>query len=217
MSRFGDVYENKATREYAVVLRGTEDRGERSMVVHLTARAGAAVLGEHVHPNVCERFTVVRGRLEAMIGGKRHSLGPDETVAIDAGVAHDWWNPSDSEDAHVLVELKNAPGIVDGLERFELMIGMLFGLARDGKVDARGRPSTLQAAVLAEEFADVIVFTRPPPLIQLALIAVLAPIGRLLGYKAIHDAYSRPHGHVAPDLEIMAAAGQLPDPAAEAA
>jgi hypothetical protein len=45
MSRYGDVYENKVTREYAVVLRGTEDRGGGPMIVHLTARPGAAIIG----------------------------------------------------------------------------------------------------------------------------------------------------------------------------
>ena len=61
MSRCGDVYENKVTGEYAVVLRGSEDRGEGPGIVHLTARPGAAVIGEHLHPYMVERFTVVSG------------------------------------------------------------------------------------------------------------------------------------------------------------
>jgi len=46
MSRCGDVYENKVTGEYAVVLRGTEDRGDGPAIAHLTARPGAAVAPE---------------------------------------------------------------------------------------------------------------------------------------------------------------------------
>jgi hypothetical protein len=44
MSRCGDVYENKVTGEYGVILRGTEDRGQGPGIVHLTARPGAAVV-----------------------------------------------------------------------------------------------------------------------------------------------------------------------------
>ena len=207
MSRYGDVYENKVTREYAVVLRGTEDRGDGPMIVHLTARPGAAVVGEHVHPNLRERFTVVSGRLEAKVAGTLYRLGPGQSIVIEPGVAHDWWNPSDSEDAHVLVELEDAPGAAAGnLARFELMIATLFGLANDGKVDRKGRPSPLQAAVMVQEFADVIVFTRP----RRAMVDVLAPLARLLGYKATYPEYSRPHGHVTPDAEIVVASVLIP-------
>jgi quercetin dioxygenase-like cupin family protein len=207
MSRYGDVYENKITREYAVVLRGTEDRGGRPMIVHLTARPGAAVVGEHVHPNLRERFTVVSGRLEAKVAGTLYRLGAGQSIMIEPGVAHDWWNPSDSEDAHVLVELEDGPGAATGnLARFELMIATLFGLANDGKVDAKGRPSLLQAAVTAQEFADVIVFTQP----WRAMVDVVAPLARLLGYKATYPEYGRPHGHVTPDAEIVVASVLIP-------
>lgn len=206
MSRYGDVYENKITREYAVVLRGTEDRSGRPMIVHLTARPGAAVVGEHVHPNLRERFTVVSGRLEAKIAGTRYRLGPGQSTVIEPGVVHDWWNPSDSEDAHVLVELEDGPGAADGnLARFELMIATLFSLANDGKVDRKGRPSLLQAAVMAQEFADVIVFTQPLRAIQQVMVGVLARVARLLGYKATYPQYGKPHGHVTPDAEIVVA------------
>jgi quercetin dioxygenase-like cupin family protein len=208
MSRFGDTYTNVVTREHAVILRGSEDRGEGPFIVHLKAGPGAAVIGEHIHPYVQERFTIVRGCLEARIGGKRLSLRPGEATVVDAGVPHDWWNASATEDAHVLIELHNAPGNKDfKLDRFELMIGTLFGLANDGRVDRKGRPSLLQAALIAREFADVIVFTRPQRTLQLAAIGILAPIGRLLGYQPTYDRYISPQGTTTPDASIVRAAG----------
>ncbi|MER9241978.1 cupin domain-containing protein [Mesorhizobium sp. M0633] len=208
MSRCGDVYENKVTGEYAVILRGTEDRGQGPGIAHLTARPGAAVVGEHFHPNLTERFTVLRGRLDACIAGSTLSLGPGQSATVEAGVAHDWWNSSKTEEAHVLVEVDRAPG-ADNVDpnRFELLIGMLFGLANAGKVDRKGRPSPLQAAVIAREFADVIVFTHPPPAIQRVALGILAPLGHLLGYHAIDPVYCKPHGHVMPAPEILARAG----------
>jgi mannose-6-phosphate isomerase-like protein (cupin superfamily) len=207
MSRCGDVYENRVTGEYAVVLRGSEDRGSGPGIVHLLARPGAAVVGEHFHPGIVERFTVLSGRLEARLDGRELSLGPGQSAVAPAGVAHDWWNGSKTEEAHVLVEIAAAPGGGGDADRFEQLIGMLFGLANDGKVDRRGRPHMLQAAVIAEEFADVVVFTRPPPFVQRIALAVLSPLGRLMGYRAIDAAYCRPHGRVVPDPAVLAAAG----------
>jgi hypothetical protein len=53
-------------------------------------------------------------------------------------VWHDWWNEAEA-DAVVRVEV--TPG-----ERFVHMIETLFGLAREGHVDAKGMPSALQLA-----------------------------------------------------------------------
>jgi hypothetical protein len=61
--------------------------------------------------------------------------------------------------------------------------------------------------LIAQEFADVVVFTHPPPAVQRTMIGILAPLGRLLGYKAIEPRYCRPHGHITPSPAILAAAG----------
>lgn len=208
MSRCGDVYENKVTGEYGVILRGSEDRGDGPGIVHLIARPGAAVVGEHCHPSLWERFTVVQGALQARIDGKLMTLRPGQSARVDAGVPHDWWNDSKSHDAHVLMEIDKAPGAehIDP-NRFELLIGNLFGLANDGKVDRKGRPYPLQAAVIAAEFADIIVFTRPPQAVQTIALSILTPLGRMLGYRATYDQYSRPHGRIEPDPAVMTAAG----------
>ena len=208
MSRCGDVYENKVTGEYAVILRGTEDRGQGPGIAHLMARPGAAVVGEHFHPYLVERFTVISGRLDARIAGRTLSLGPGQSATAAAGIPHDWWNSSTTEEAHVLVEVERARGAEHfDPDRFELLIGMLFGLANDGRVDRKGRPFPLQAAVIAKEFADVVVFTKPPPVIQRVALGILEPLGRWLGYKAIIPSYCKPHAHVNPAPDILAAAG----------
>ena len=50
--------------------------------------------------------------------------------------------------------------------RFEVLMLNLFGLAQDGKTNARGLPNLPQLALVAREFSDVIRFTRPPPILQ---------------------------------------------------
>ena len=203
MTRYGDVFENKVTGEYCVVLRGSEDRGSGPAVVHLLARPGAAVVGEHVHPALTERFKVISGTLSARVAGREQTLATGEEATVRPGVRHDWWNASATEDAHVLVEISGG----EVVERFERMIANLFGLAQDGKVDPKGRPRPLQAVLFMREFADVVRFTKPPAPIQRALGAVLAPIARRRGLRATYPQYERPHGHAEPYPAAHAASG----------
>jgi hypothetical protein len=64
-------------------------------------------------------------------------------------------------------------------------------LAKDGKVDPKsGLPNPLQWAVISREFKDEFRPARTPLLGQEVLYTLLAPIGKLLGYKARYADYS---------------------------
>ncbi len=147
----------------------------------LRVRPNGAVVGEHVHPSIDERFTVVSGKIGYRLDGKEGVASGGDVLDIPKGVVHDWWNAGDTE-AHVIVEIM--PG-----DRFELMISTLFGLAQDGKTDSKGMPNPLQMSLIATEFADIVQFMSPPLAIQKTLFAVLAPIARWRGYQATYDQY----------------------------
>lgn len=181
-SRTGDVLINPVTGETVVVRVGTAETMGEYLEADLYLRAGAAVAGEHYHPTIDERFTVVRGTVGFRLNGVEQVAGPGVTVEVPAGAVHDWWNAGPDE-AHVRVALgPNA-------RRFEAMIRTIFGLARDGRVDAKGMPGPLQLAVFAREFDDVIRFTKPPRWVQRALFGLLAPVARLLGYRGLYPEY----------------------------
>jgi len=146
------------------------------VVAELLARVGARVVGEHRHPGIVERFTVVEGELTTKRVEQTSILRQGETATIQPDVWHDWWNASD-RDTRVLVEV--TPG-----ERFGHMIETLFGLARLGHTDSKGMPNLLQLALVAREFSDVIVFRSPPLSVQRVLFGGLAPIARWRGYCA---------------------------------
>ena len=184
MSKVGEVFENPVTGERAVVRVG-EESGAELTITDLYVRPGGAVAGEHVHPDIEEVFTVARGRVGFRLDGREDITDPGRRLVAPPGVAHDWWNAGE-EEAHVVVELR---GEEERLARFEAMISTLFGLARDGKTDAKGRPNILQAALFAHEFDDVIRFTRPPRLVQKLLFGALAPVAGLLGYRATYPGY----------------------------
>ena len=179
----GEVWENPATRERATILELPYENPEGRATAELTAHVGSRVVGEHLHPALVERFTVLEGELTLKLDGATSVLREGESAVIEANVWHDWWNASD-RDARARVEI--TPG-----ERFAHMIETLFGLARLGHTNDKGMPSFLQLALIGQEFSDVLVFRSPPPAIQRALFAVVAPIARRRGYRATYPQLSR--------------------------
>ena len=175
------MLENPVTGERGVVRIGTEQTGGELLVVDLYIRPGGAVMGEHLHPAIEERFTVLRGRVGFRLSGRESIAEPGVRLIAPAGVPHDWWNAG-PEEALVRVEIRPAA-------RFEAMILNAFGLAQDGKVNQRGMPNLLQLAVFAREFEDVIQFIHPPREVQRVLFGLLAPIARLLGYRGSYPEY----------------------------
>jgi quercetin dioxygenase-like cupin family protein len=83
-SHAGDVFLNPVTGERSVVLVGTGDgKGDR-LAVRLHVAPGGAVVGEHYHPTITERFRVLAGRIEVSLDGRRDTLGPGADVTIRA-------------------------------------------------------------------------------------------------------------------------------------
>jgi quercetin dioxygenase-like cupin family protein len=179
----GEVLENPVTREHAVVLELPWQNIDGRAVAELTAFSGARVAGEHLHPALDERFSVLRGELTVVRDGRCSVLHAGESAHIAPGVWHDWWNEA-QEDALVRVEI--TPG-----ERFVHMIETLFGLAREGHVNAKGMPNPLQLALTAQEFSDVIVFRKPPRPVQRLVFSALTPIATRRGYRATYPSLSR--------------------------
>jgi GNAT superfamily N-acetyltransferase/quercetin dioxygenase-like cupin family protein len=179
----GELYENPVTGERGVVRVTPTEANGHLLVVDLYLSPGGRVAGEHVHPVTTEAFTVVRGQLAVRHDGRDRRAGPGTRFQIAPGVAHDFWNGSGRE-VRVVVEVQ--PG-----ERLVQLIRQLFLTAQDGRTDTKGKPKPLQAAVLAQEFADTMRFTSPPRLVQRALSGLLAPVARATGHRALDPAYLR--------------------------
>lgn len=187
--RAGEVYENRIQGDRVVVREGGEDTGGERLVVDLYVRPGGAVAAKHVHSYITERFEVLAGTVRFHLNGRDEIAGPGRRVEVPPGAVHDWWNVGD-EEAHVLVDIRPA-------ERFELMIQNLYGLANDGKTDARGVPKLLPLALFAREFRREGEFIRPPRIVQRLLFTALAPLARARGYKAIDPKYLGARGMAA--------------------
>jgi quercetin dioxygenase-like cupin family protein len=179
----GEVWENPMTRERATIIELPHRNPERRATAELTALVGARVIGEHLHPGIVERFTVLEGELTVKCDGKTSILQQGQTATIGPNVWHDWWNAG-NRDARVRVEV--TPG-----ERFSHMVETLFGLARLGHTNKQGLPDPLQLALIALEFSDVMVLRSPPPAMQKLLFGALAPIARWRGYRGTYPGLSR--------------------------
>jgi mannose-6-phosphate isomerase-like protein (cupin superfamily) len=130
----------------------------------------------HLHPRQESRAEVQSGALVFEIEGEQRTVGPGESVTIDAGVRHRFWNEGVG-DAHAIQTFKPALDIASFFETFA-------ALAAQGKLDAKGMPSPLQLAVMLPVFADEIRVPNPPWPLQRAFAAVAGPVARARGYQA---------------------------------
>jgi quercetin dioxygenase-like cupin family protein len=138
----------------------------------------------HVHPRQEEHFKAVSGTLGVQVGDEQRWLRDGEEAVVAPGTPHRWWNDSDDEEAHVTVELRPALNS-------EVFFETLYGLAQDGKTGENGVPNVLQQAVTLHGInSGEIYLASPPVAVQKAVLAVLAPMGRLLGYRDYYRRYS---------------------------
>jgi quercetin dioxygenase-like cupin family protein len=136
----------------------------------------------HFHPNQSERFDVLEGTLLFCIAGSEQMISAGEGITIPPGIPHWIENPTDLD--------ARATWITRPALETERFFETLYGLARDGKTNAKGVPSLLQVAVIARAYRDEFVLTNPPPLVQSCVFSLLSPIARALGYRGRYEAYS---------------------------
>ena len=172
----GDLIQNPVTGERAVFLQTGEETGGEVLQFNLFAEPGGFPTAEHVHPAQTEHFLVQAGELCLQRQGEERIYREGEATTIPPGTPHFWWNSGDSK-LQARVELRPAG-------RFASFLTSLFALAQEGKTDDEGMPSLLQLAVMMDAYKDTIYPASPPRPVQKILFAILAPIGRWLGYRA---------------------------------
>ena len=130
----------------------------------------------HIHPKQESSNEVITGKLHFWVDGKECTIGPGEQIVIPPGVPHRFWN-EDNEVAHHIGRFSPALNIAGFFDT-------LFALARDGKLNKNGIPNFFHACVIVLAHKDEIRLTKPPWIIQYFTYLLLAPIGRLLGYRS---------------------------------
>ncbi|MEX0800808.1 MAG: cupin domain-containing protein [Dehalococcoidia bacterium] len=180
MAQAGDTIENPVTGERIVFRQTAADTSGELLEFDLVLQPHGFIPAEHVHARQEERVQVESGSVRYRLGGKEEGLNGGDSVTLRSGIRHTLWNPTD-EEAHLIMQVRPAL-------RTEMALETIFGLARDGKTNDKGMPNTLHAALLAREYE--LFLAGPPIAVQRAGMAVLAPIARLLGYRASYPEYS---------------------------
>ena len=167
------------------ILRSARETDDESLQGEYFAAPHASV-PEHVHPDQEERYEVVSGTLGLRVGGGGLILSPGRSAVGPPGIPHRWWNPSDNEEVQFLSSIRPALNV-------ETLLKTWFGLARDGKTIWGIPKNPLQFAVMAHEVGGWFYFTgvlRPVWRAFFAMLAPLAFVGKLLGYRARYSKYS---------------------------
>jgi mannose-6-phosphate isomerase-like protein (cupin superfamily) len=183
MGTAGQSIENPASGERITWRKTTADTdGERLEWEHGFMRAGAHVPRDHIHTKQEERFEVISGRARVRAANDWRELGPGESIIVPPGTTHGLYNAADSA---TLIRAELLPAC-----NTEAFFETTYGLARDGKVDKAGVPNLLRLAVILRGLDEEHYMPGLPIALQKFGLVLLAPVGRLLGYKACYPEYS---------------------------
>ena len=180
MARAGDVIEILRTGERFVFRKRPRDTNGELLEIDFFVKQFAP--RPHIHARLEERVEVISGRARVRVGRKEWSAGPGDTVVFPPGVGHTFRAEGD-EMLHFRCEVR--PPM-----QMESLFETVFGLYRDGKTNKRGHENPLQGVVLAREHEAFL--AGPPVWLQRPVIALLAAIGKLLGYRGRYEKYSGP-------------------------
>jgi mannose-6-phosphate isomerase-like protein (cupin superfamily) len=148
-----------------IILATAIGSGEFVLWPYITSQVGlvfmwAAVAGFlilffiNMHPSMKERFTVLDGEIEFLVGRRWQRL---REVVVPAGTRHAYRNAS-AEPAHMVTEV--APPME--LEEF---LSDVAALARAGRFTRRGLPTSLRAipelAAVAQRYRSTVVLETP--------------------------------------------------------
>lgn len=148
-------------------LRTGEETGGESALLYFEAAPGDG-LPTHYHLTYEEHFQVLEGTLRVQVGRTVLDLLPGAEVSAPTNVLHRWRNAGDGP-VRFLVEVRPAhPGLEKSLQ-------VLYGLARDGRTTAEGRPRNLYHLALVLQWSE----TRLP-----GRFRVLAPALRAVARRA---------------------------------
>lgn len=164
-----------------VLAAQTNGEYERGLGIFPPGNAGPP---EHFHPLYDEHFEIVRGDFLFRIGGEERSAGPGDQFAVATGTPHTFRCVGETVGV-VVVETRPAARIGE-------VISTLFGMAHEGRLTKSGQPKLMQAMVIGAAYSDDTVFTSPPPAIAQPLARILAPFGRMLGYRPTDPRYADP-------------------------
>ncbi len=165
---------NPVQKDYVTFLETSDETGGEYTHIEIEAAPGGGTT-PHYHVTYEEQFEVVEGTLEVTVGGVTRTLRPGERAVAPLNTRHHWRNPTGGT-ARFLVELRPASA------GFEKALKVGYGLARDGRTNAKGIPKNLYHLAVLLEWSEI----RLP-----GAFTAAEPLFRLLARRARHKGVDR--------------------------
>lgn len=175
MAAPGQVIRNAVTGETTTFLVTAADSAGALLEVDVQIDPKAAGGDVHLHPRIRETHELLEGALHFELEGIETTVEAGQRLEIPPGTAHSFWN---ADDRRARTRVRYEPA-----GTFERFMETYYALAGDGKLDAKGRPTLLQAALIGRRHIGDIALARPPVLLQRLLYGALAPLARARGYR----------------------------------
>jgi hypothetical protein len=138
--------------------------------IEIHTEPGGGVLTDHVHPQLEERYEVLRGEVTFRVDREPVVAGAGAKVVVAPGVRHSFQNTG-TDTAHLEVEAEPALRLRESIEAGA-------ALTRAESFTPSGKPRSLRAlsegAALALRYRETVVLSSPPPAVQRLLFPLLA-------------------------------------------
>ncbi|MFT5723199.1 MAG: quercetin dioxygenase-like cupin family protein [Bacteroidia bacterium] len=179
MIKKGDNIVNIRTGQEMTFLETWAETNSTQLKIDCVSPKTAEREKAHIHPYQENCFTMLEGNLLFTINGKEQFAGIGAKISIPKNTPHSFYN-SGCTDAHYIQEFFPALKIDRLFETF-------FVLARDGKLNKSGSPNIFRTALILLNFEREIGLIKPIWMLQKFAFKLLAPISKLIGYKAFYE------------------------------
>ena len=177
----GQIIKNPRNGEFIEFMETASETGGAFSRIKIKVVAGGFKPVLHLHTTTDETFEIISGRLSYILSGEKNEIGPGEKITLPMGKTHTHYNNG----AGPLLMYQTFTPSLD----IDLFLENIFGLDAEGKVP-KGKPAFFQLMVWSKKFQCKAYIASVPLGIQKVLSDILAPVGRLLGYKAVYKRFS---------------------------
>ena len=179
MTRPGDTITNSRTGQRMIFRKTGSETNGTLLEIECYNPVSDVKEPEHIHPVQESTFEVISGKLHFEINGKIQTAVSGGVVMIPAGIPHYFWNEGEME-AHYIQRFNPSMHIDNFFKTY-------FALARNNKLNKKGLPNLFLISLISLNHQNEIRLTNPPWVIQMFIFSILAPVGRLLGFKEAYE------------------------------
>jgi quercetin dioxygenase-like cupin family protein len=177
----GQILTNTTSGDLFEFIETSKDSNGQKVTVLSTVKMKGQLVPDHFHTLQDEYFEVISGTLTVKTDGVLKKLQAGEKIHLPKNKPHNHYNAED-------IPVKYIHTVTPALD-FEYLVENLVGLASDGK-SKNGKFGLVQELVTLKYLDSKAYLADIPVGVQKVLMYIIAPVGRLMGYRAIYKKYS---------------------------